>query len=258
MKTLLGIFVILFLVCLPLAQAEIDEHTVAVWLFEEGTGDTVKDVSGNGHDGKFAGKLKWVNGKFGKGLQFPGDASGYVVVDSSKKLQLKELTIEALIKPKAPTGKWQGIICKQQAGCTNRNYGIWIHNTNNVLHSEIGAAAACAFSMDGPTVITDDEWHYVAFTYDGKVGRAYVDGKLELEKPHGQDPFFSDDPITIGVPNLNNANGFLGIIDEARISSVARTEAEIREAMDVGLATLLSVQPVGKLTITWGNIKWNP
>ena len=70
-------------------------------------------------------------------------------------------------------------------------------------------------------------------------------------------PFFSDDPITIGVPTLNNANGFLGVIDEARISNVARTEKEINQAMKIGFAKLLDVQPKGKLTPVWGNLKAN-
>ena len=158
--------------------------------------------------------------------------------------------------PTKPAGKWQGIICKQKAGCGNRNYGIWVHSSENVLHAEIGNGG-CDFTLDGKSVITDKKWRHVAFAYDGKMRRTYVDGKLESEKAHGKEPFFSDDPITVGVPNLNNANGFLGVIDEARISNVARTEKEINQAMKIGFAKLLDVQPKGKLTPVWGNLKAN-
>ena len=237
-----------------IADAAVDESTVAVWLFEEGAGKTVKDASGNGHDGKFAGSPKWVKAKFGTGLEFPGDAGGYVVVDSTKKLELETLSIEAWVKVEESTGKWQGMVCKQQAGCTNRNYGIWVHVDKSVLHAQIGANGACAFSIDGASDITDNKWHHLAFTYDGKMGRVYVDGKLETEAPNAQ-TFQSGDPITIGVPNLDNANGLKGIIDEIRISNVARTEAEIQEAMDVGLAQILNVEPSGKLATRWGYIK---
>ena len=237
-----------------IADAAVDKHTVAVWLFEEGAGKTVKDASGNGHDGKFAGNPKWVKAKFGTGLELPGDAGGYVVVDSTKKLELETLSIEAWVKVKESTGKWQGMVCKQQAGCTNRNYGIWVHVDKSVLHAQIGANGGCAFSIDGTTDITDNKWHHLAFTYDGKMGRLYVDGELETEAPNGQ-TFQSGDPITIGVPNLDNANGLKGIIEEIRISNVARTEDEIQEAMDVGLAQILSVEPGGKLATRWGYIK---
>jgi hypothetical protein len=248
------VFATLLLLANPFAEAAVDKHTVAVWLFEEGAGKTVEDASGNGHDGKFAGSPKWVKAKFGTGLELPGDAGGYVVVDSTKKLELETLSIEAWVKVKEGTGKWQGIVCKQKAGCTNRNYGIWVNVNTSVLHAQIGANGACAFSIDGTTDITDNKWHHLAFTYDGKMGRVYVDGKLENEAPNAQS-FQSGDPITIGVPNLDNANGLKGIIDEIRISNVARTEAEIQEAVDVGLAQILSVEPGGKLATRWGYIK---
>ena len=248
---------VLILLCSMSANAAVDENTVAVWLFEEGAGKTVKDASGNGHDGEFAGSPKWVKAKFGAGLEFPGDAGGYVVVDSTKELELETLSIEAWVKVEEATGKWQGMVCKQQAGCTNRNYGIWVHVDKSVLHAQIGANGGCAFSIDGTTDITDNKWHHLAFTYDGKMGRVYVDGELETEAPNAQ-TFQSADPITIGVPNLDNANGLKGIIDEIRISNVERTEKEIKEAMDVGLAQILSVDPGGKLATRWGYLKRVP
>ena len=239
------------------ADAAVDKNTVAVWLFEEGAGNVVKDASGNGHDGEFEGSPKWVKAKFGTGLEFPGDAGGYVVVDSTKKLELEELSIEAWVKVEESTGKWQGMVCKQQAGCNNRNYGIWVHVDKSTLHAQIGANGACAFSIDGTSDITDNKWHHLAFTYDGKMGRLYVDGELETEAPNDQ-AFQSGDPITIGVPNLNNANGLKGIIEEIRISNAARTEEEIQEAMDLGLATILSVEPGGKLSTRWAYLKRVP
>ena len=256
-KCILVTLTALILLCSMSADAAVDENTVAVWLFEEGAGKTVKDASGNGHDGEFAGSPKWVKAKFGAGLEFPGDAGGYVVIDSTKELELETLSIEAWVKVEEATGKWQGMVCKQQAGCTNRNYGIWVHVDKSVLHAQIGANGGCAFSIDGTTDITDNKWHHLAFTYDGKMGRVYVDGELETEAPNAQ-TFQSADPITIGVPNLDNANGLKGIIDEIRISNVERTEKEIKEAMDVGLAQILSVEPGGKLATRWGYLKRVP
>ena len=224
---------------LPLVGAELIKY-VAVWLFDEGAGDVVKDVSGNGHDGKFAGKPKWVKAEFGGGLEFPGNDGGYIVVESTKKLELETLSIEAWVKVEEGTGKWQGIVCKQQAGCNNRNYGIWVHVDQHVLHSEIGANGACGFSMDATTDITDNKWHHLAFTYDGKMGRAYVDGELEIEAPNGA-TFQSADPITIGVPNLNNANGLKGVIDEIRISNVARKPKRKFRSDGMSISRILSV-----------------
>jgi formylglycine-generating enzyme required for sulfatase activity len=41
-----------------------DEATLALYYFDEGTGDVLHDASGNGHDGKIVG-AKWVNSKSG-------------------------------------------------------------------------------------------------------------------------------------------------------------------------------------------------
>ncbi len=235
-------------------HAAVDKHTVAVWLFEEGNGKTVEDASGNGHSGEITGSLKWVRAKFGTGLEFPGDGSGYVVVDSTNKLELETLTIEVLVKVTGHDGKWQGIVCKQKAGCTNRNYGIWVEVNQRVLHAQIGANGACAFNINGTSQITDNTWHHLAFTFDGDIGRLYVDGQLEAEKAN-EASFQSNDPITIGVPNIDNANGLIGIIEEIRISNIARSQDEIQEAKSVGLAQILSVDPQSKLTTRWGYIK---
>lgn len=235
-------------------EAGVDKNTMAVWLFEEGGGKKVRDDSGNGHDGEIIGTLSWVKGRTGTALQFPGGRAGYIVVNSSKKLELETLSIEAWVKVTEATGKWQGIICKQQAGCTNRNYGIWVEVNQKVLHAQIGANGGCAFNMNGTSEITDNKWHHLAFTFDGENGRVYVDGELESEKAN-QVSFQSNDPITIGVPNTDNDNGLKGLIEEIRISNVARTQAEIKEAMSVGLEQILSVDPHGKLTTRWSYLK---
>ena len=43
----------------PEERFEPDEHTLALYHFDEGSGDVLKDSSGNGHDGKIVG-AKWV------------------------------------------------------------------------------------------------------------------------------------------------------------------------------------------------------
>ena len=50
------------------------EGLVGAWLFDEGKGNVAKDASGNGHDGEIR-KAKWVDGKFGKALEFNGDGA---------------------------------------------------------------------------------------------------------------------------------------------------------------------------------------
>ena len=42
------------------SEAKIDKDTIqGMWTFEEGKGETVTDLSGNGSDGIFVGDVKW-------------------------------------------------------------------------------------------------------------------------------------------------------------------------------------------------------
>ena len=62
----------LVLTSISVAKGKIDEKTlVALWLFDEGSGKTLKDQTKNGHDGKISG-AKWTKGKFGQALEFNG------------------------------------------------------------------------------------------------------------------------------------------------------------------------------------------
>ncbi|MFQ5406103.1 MAG: class III signal peptide-containing protein, partial [Candidatus Micrarchaeia archaeon] len=45
---------------------------VGSWNFNEGTGTTARDSSGNNNDGTLTNGPKWTVGKFRKGLQFDG------------------------------------------------------------------------------------------------------------------------------------------------------------------------------------------
>ena len=51
----------------PQRRFEPDEHTMALYHFDEGSGDVLKDSSGNGHDGKIVG-AKWVKIDEGVGV----------------------------------------------------------------------------------------------------------------------------------------------------------------------------------------------
>lgn len=53
--------------------AEIDFETcVGMWLFDEGSGNVVEDLSGKDNNGTIAGGAKWVDGMFGKALSLDG------------------------------------------------------------------------------------------------------------------------------------------------------------------------------------------
>ena len=70
-----------------LSQAKITEvdlsSAVGIWLFDEGSGDSAKDISSKGNHAKLTKNPKWISGKFGKALEFNGKDN---CVQTEKKL----------------------------------------------------------------------------------------------------------------------------------------------------------------------------
>jgi hypothetical protein len=86
---------------------------VAAYSFDEGSGTSVTDDSGNRNVGRIAGAT-WAPGRFGKALSFDG-ADDVVRVPASTSLALgSELTVSAWIRPTAARTGWRTIVQRER------------------------------------------------------------------------------------------------------------------------------------------------
>ncbi|MHC4118685.1 MAG: hypothetical protein ACYSWO_14390, partial [Planctomycetota bacterium] len=86
------------------------------WPLDEGSGTTVADVSGAGHDGVFAeGDPEWVDGKSGKALKF--DGANKVEVPDHEDFHLREAVSMTLwAQPESDQPEYGKFFCKQKSG----------------------------------------------------------------------------------------------------------------------------------------------
>ena len=227
-----------------------DEHTVALYTFETGTGKVVKDLAGNGNDGTLMG-TKWGEGNPGGGLVFGGNAPrDFVEIPDSDSLDLVEgLTVEM----------WIYLNAWSTAGGTGATkelaYKVGPRSDKKVLIRMTTTANAWgAAVVAGKTEVPLKQWVHIAGTYDAKsgVGRIYVDGVLDGEDKIGGALVPNDEVLWLG----RGAGPFLdGRMDEVRISNIARTQQEIQSLMEKGIEGVLAVSPKDKLAMTWGNLK---
>src|SRR4051794_22652674 len=85
---------------------------VAAYSFDETSGTTVTDSSGNGNTGTIAGATRSTSGKFGGALSFNG-SSARVNVPNSASLQLSAgMTLEAWVNASAVTSAWRDVVYK--------------------------------------------------------------------------------------------------------------------------------------------------
>ena len=84
------------------------------------------------------------------------------------------------------------------------------------------------------SVVTDNQWYHIAFTFDGTTTKLYVDG-VEVDSSD-----FASGLTPHPVPISIIGRKFLGKIDEVRIWNIARTQGAIQSTMS---STLVGNEP---------------
>lgn len=219
---------------------------VGLWTFDEGSGTTATDKSGNGHNGKI-NKATYGAGKFNTALTLNGTDAN-VEVAHSAKLSVEKFSAMAWVNVPAKTGNWQTIFTQDTAGPL-RNFGIFINNAAGQIHYSFTSGKAWQ-SYDAKSNVIDGKWHHVAATYDGTNFRLYIDGKLDAETPNNKKPDNATTVVTIGSWV---GGGFLkGSIDEVALYNHALSAADLSTVM-TGLST--PVEPRGKTATAWAALK---
>jgi len=255
-KTLIALVLYLLTILLISEQTYaviVDEHTVALWLFDEEEDrdeNIISDSSGNGNNGQVT-EMEWVPGKLGSGLQGNG-ASGYAEVPDSSLLDFtEEVSIEMWIYLNAyipsdhfPIGLSKG-----------SSYMFGVNSDKKLMvriWRERKGMESCRM-LSGNTDVPLQSWHHIAFTFSSSAEdlKVYLDGQEDATAWCPGTLVPNADPLWIG----RMSEDFLdGIVDEVRISSITRPAEEIGTAMK-GLGAFRAVRPSGKLTATWGTVK---
>jgi len=167
-----------FLYCFPAK----DENTLFLVDFEE-TGIVYEKVSGKEmkinerKDSEEHGKIKWVDGIKGKGVSLLGTN---VISGNIQYSLIPPFTIEIWCKLlNRPLGEGGGyLFAKGQY----KNSGIILGINPNLEVIVNFPGATNTVTLKSKQVLSPFKWHHIAFTYDGKKGKIYIDGTLDREK----------------------------------------------------------------------------
>ncbi len=194
---------------------------VAFWKFDEGSGTTAYDSSGNGNNGILTNGPVFTAGRSGNGLRFDG-LNDYVIVADSPSLRPNNFTIEAWIMPPAFVGH---VLGKEYGSTSDNSYVVWI-SAANVLSAHSSPGGFVSY----PTLQLNS-WYHVAYVKDGTAVRFYINGTQVTSTTMSLIVNYDASNLFIGADdNDNNEIGdgtFNGIIDEVRIYNRALQSAEI-------------------------------
>ena len=223
--------------------------------------DDVLDGSGNGNDGFLHGNdLKIVNGKVEECMEFPGNATQYISVrEHMYKDSIDEITLAAWVK----TGVRGMIASWDRSEFFRFAVGDDVGGNNGTTFV---AFDNCCPIHDwfGKTDVADDKWHHLVATFDSKEKRIYVDGELD-EKIAAPTKVIGAGAARFGFIGIGSEAAafdaavgptwaFNGLIDEFLLFHRSLSEKEV-EHLAKGQSNPFAVEPTGKLTTIWANIK---
>ncbi len=191
---------------------------VAHWAFDEGSGSTAGDSSGNDYTGMLNGSPAWVAGKVGGALRFDG-SNDYVSTSQSLLNNLSEFTLACWVNADVYTNK-VGFV--GQNDCTEFGFnGSDLRCWNTSVNGRV----------TGTWTHGTGSWHHVAVTGDSSGMNLYIDGKFFAGPSAAPGGNFgsSSDPVRIGGGGIWGPSGdyFDGIIDEVYIYDHALSQTEI-------------------------------
>lgn len=214
---------------------------IAAYPFDEGTGTTTADVSGNNITGTISGATWTTQGMYNNALSFNGSNS-YVNLNNPATLQLTgSMTLSAWVRAAAnPSGDGQ-IIAK-----ANNSAG-WQLKTSNATGQQRFAVAVSPTSSSlatrySTTVRALNTWYHVAGVYNASARTLdiYVNGVLDDGTLSGTVPASQvNTSVNVNIGRKGSGTGayFNGLIDEVRVYNRALTQAEIQADMNSPLGT---------------------
>jgi len=205
---------------------------VAWYKFDEGSGTTANDSSGQGNHGTLTNGPSWVSGVLGSALHF-GGTNDAVVVPDSNSLDLTNVTIAAWMWVEDNTPSvYIGLASKG---------GGWGYNGYQLMMNIYGGTR---WEVDGVgmygNVLATGRWQHVASTWDGTTKRVYLDGVLDTSETGGS---LTANSLPLGIGRILTPvteESLVGSLDDVRIYNRALSADEIRDLQQLGATTYLA------------------
>ena len=201
---------------------------VAAYGFNEGTGSTVNDGSGNGNQGTIANATWSTAGKYGGALLFNGTNAAVAIPDAASLHLTTGMTLEAWVQPTAAQGTvWRTIMLKERPG--GLSYALYANTSAGRPSADINIGSDQ--SAAGTAGLAVNAWTHVAATYDGATLRLYVNGTLVRSVAAAGSLVAATGSLRFGGNSIWS-EWFKGYIDEVRIYNRPLSATEIVNDMN--------------------------
>ncbi len=249
--TFLIILTFLFSIGSRLAQADITTGLFGYWLFDDGSGATAADQSGNGRTMTLNNSPTWTTGRVGQALLFDQtNDSGQVDLPV-----VNTFTYSLWVKALDSGDDSQYIIAQKNDG-GHPYHAIFYKPSNNTINVRGSDEDVDAGKYSA--IIDTNTWVHIAFVNNwstGSTSKLYINGVATTTGTSSNFSLPSADLLFIGEATFSPwARDFNGSIDMLRVYSRALSDSDIAEIYTAENITLnsptVSVQAASLVTAT--------
>lgn len=231
---------------------------VGYWNYDEGSGTTAADSSGNGNNGTLINGPTWTAGKVGSGALVFNGANSYINAGSSASLDNIQnqggggMTVSFWINPASNAANY--ILSKGPHSNLSGTWEITKSSATNPARVGFFKEGATDLNSSWNSVLTTGVWQHVVLTWDGTMianGLSlYKNGLLVAKSVTDGSSPNSDAANNLFIGSSNGTSGFLDAsLDEVRIYNRVLTSQEIQDIYnDTGSGTTPPSQPSSDTT----------
>lgn len=220
---------------------DITSNLAGHWAFDEGSGTTATDSSGNGYTASLVGDTSWATGKVGPGsVSFDGSGDYINIPDPNLASGISSFTVSAWFKANTATSTSnRGLICIPAQGGIRSPFCTLIERSG--IGGKISfnsASSSSAVVAKSNTALGSTDWVHIAVINDGSKLQLYVNNVLQTSQPAFVGTTTNPaSPLRFNFSNIYGELGaFAGLLDDVRIYHSALSAQDISALYDLGSA----------------------
>ena len=200
------------------------------WLFNEGAGAMVFDLTGNGRMGALQGVPSWVEGRFGSALYYDGDDDS--VETSSPVITSAPVSVSLWFKAdELPSVRAQDgtLLIQRTVGSPYQSFRTLINDADDkILLLIYNSSGVQGVSISSDSAIQTGIWYHAVLILDSDYDAyMYVNGVQQTETGYSQSLYNANDVLRLGS-RTGTSDDFKGKIDNVMIFDRVLSASEIK------------------------------